>query len=227
MPSGERRPARAKRLVRHYARSKKEFAKHERQRKVALRRSFHIANCTVGRTPARNSLSSFSECAEYSSSDSEYPDWDNLFGPEWRTRHHQGFTPPSQRLNHIFDDDDALPNLLPLDGDASNSSSGWISTDGDEDYDSDMLDPDADDEYSDPSTDSSNDEDGENLNLFTLDKWARLRKWVLGQITEMYAKRYVQKIFYYCLNLINALGMKCRAILSQEVPHFSIMFLLP
>jgi hypothetical protein len=59
---------------------------------------------------------------------------------------------------------------------------------GSDDFDSDLLefDSDADDELSDYGS-SENDNFGEPINS---DKWARLRKWVLEQLSEMYARRY-------------------------------------
>ena len=205
MPSGNRRPARAKRLVKSYILTKKSHDKRLRHRKAQLRRIFKHINSVAGPNDATiapsviSSLSSLSKMSDSqdgddtSSSHSEglLDEWDEIFGTEWRSKNFLAtrYDTFNSSASHIdLDLENSLPDLADVDGSEDSSS---VSTVGEDDFDSDMLDLDADDEFSDNS--KSEDEDSQNQTarfLFPADKWSRLRKWVYTQIANMYTSRY-------------------------------------
>jgi hypothetical protein len=197
MPFGERRVTRAKRLIQHYVNAKKAWEKCLQHRKATLRQSFQYANQVIGRVDSPASLSSLSDMSTSSKGS----------GPDW-------WDDTSQMLFHGFSDATASTDLelgpgpeLAFLGDESELGDESPPSD-DSDLDSDLLDSldlDADDEFSDPG--STEEEDEEEPIQVNLDKWAQLRKWVLGQLSDMYAHRYVSillleqlRVFFFLLN---------------------------
>jgi hypothetical protein len=183
MPSGDRRPARAKRLVQLYTKAKKAGEKRLRQRKAKLRQVFRHLHSVIGPTPSLDSSTTLSDMSmdtgsyNPSAADSEGPfgKWDYLFGTgSWRGNH---FLSSNTSRSVNLDLEESLPDLEPAQSDDEAYSGSGSS-------DSEILD--ADDEMSDvDSTDSDTD------NIFMTDtKWSRLRKWVFTQLIEMYANRY-------------------------------------
>jgi hypothetical protein len=183
MPRAIRRQARAKRLIQHYVFAKKAGEKRLQHRKAKLRQTFQHANRAMGRVNSPASLSSLSDMS-ISSEASDSSSSSGGLEDRLNWRHH----------NHGLHDTE-LPELASFTGDGfsdSESDNENFRRGGSDDFDSDLLD-DADDELSDYyglGTGSSEDDNsglGEPINS---DKWARLRKWVLEQLSEMYARRY-------------------------------------
>ena len=176
MPFGERRLTRAKQLIQHYVIAKKAWEKRLQHRKATHRQSFQHANQVTGHVDSPASLSSLSDMSTSSEgSGKDVGNWEDILGPDWWSEFH-GFH------------DTELPELDFLGSiDFNKSELGDNSPPSDDsDCDSDLLDLDADDEFSDLGSTEEEDEE-EPVNL---DKWTRLRKWVLGQLSDMYAQRY-------------------------------------
>lgn len=187
MPSGERRPARAKQLIRQYQNVRRAFKKSLARRKAKLRQTFRHANAQGFRQAAldplselsdSSPLSTFSGLSGNSESDGDY--WDNILGPNWWG--------DSEDLFSDVDDPLAHPVPAGLDSD----SEARFSASNDSSLVSNLLDFDADDELEDDS-------DGEDLDLgreglpdsnMALGKWDRLRRWVFTQLLSMYENRY-------------------------------------
>jgi hypothetical protein len=199
MPSGERRPARAKQLIQQYQNARRAFKKRLAQHKAKLRRTFRRANAQgfqQARCAALDPLSELSASSPQSAFseppgnlDGDTGNWDSILGPNWQ----------GDSMGLFSDEDDplALPiptGLVRLDSDsearfsASNESDGSLV--------SNLLDFDADDEFE-PEDDS--DGLGEDLgqeghwhpdNYTGLGKWDRLRRWVFTQLLGMYENRY-------------------------------------
>ena len=177
MPFSERRLTRAKRLIQHYIKAKKAWERRLQHRKATLRQSFRYANQVIlGHVDFSASLSSLSDMSTSTRSEGSGEDvgnWEDVFGQDWW----HGLRDTSQLVSfHGFS------NSVDFDeselGDESPPSD-------DSDFDSsDLMDL---DEFSDDSSTEEEDEE-ESVNW---DKWARLRKWVLGQLSDMYAQRYV------------------------------------
>jgi hypothetical protein len=117
--------------------------------------------------------------------------WEDILGQDWQHGLHN--TSQISFSGHGFGDTE-LPELVflgSIDFDESElNDESPLSDDNNSDFDSDLLDLDADDdlEFSDHGSTTEEEDEEEPVNLT---KWARLRKWVLGQISDMYAKRYV------------------------------------
>jgi hypothetical protein len=117
--------------------------------------------------------------------------WEDILGQDWQ----HGLCNTSQTLfpSHGFSDTE-LPELVSLssvDFDESElNDESPLSDDKHLDFDSDLLDLDADDDLEFSAHGSTTEEEDEEEPV-NLTKWARLRKWVLGQISDLYAKRYV------------------------------------
>lgn len=195
MPRGDRRPARAKRLVRLYTKAKKDGEKRLRKRKAKLRHNFQHLNSVMGPTPSLDSFDSLSDLSEDTASENPYDVnsggpfdmWDDLFGRGWHGNH---FLSPMASSNASRDAsinlnlmlEESLPDLVEPAG-SNDGDDGYSSADS---FDSDILDVDADDE---DSTGNSTDLDL-NDDIFITDKWSRLRKWVCSELVKMYANRY-------------------------------------
>ena len=191
MPSGERRAARANRLIRSYRAAQKAAKKRLRHRKTQLRHSFRLAKAQgLRRTKSSleilsdlsdlSPLSSLSEEANSDASNSHDYEWDNILGGNWRSVQF-GNSPATS----LFEDEDPIPGLLPVSLD-SDSESGSSSADSGDSLVSDILDFDADDELEDDEDlDEENSAAGHSLG-----KWDRLRRWVLNEILGMYETRY-------------------------------------
>jgi hypothetical protein len=200
MPFGERRLTRAKRLIQHYVNAKKAWERRLQHRKATLRQSFRYANQVIGRVDSPASPSSLSDMSTSSEgSGKDVGNWEDILGQDWW----HGLRNTSQASFHGFSDTE-LPELAFLsDVDFDGSELGDESPPSDDsDFDSDLLDLDADDEFSDHSSAEEEDEE-ESVNL---DKWARLRKWVLGQLSDMYAQRYVSILLLEQLRVIFFIG---------------------
>lgn len=183
-----RRLARAKRLIQQYmtvqrwrktiqARlqlRKKQLLK--QQGPVSRRRNFDL-----------NSYE-FSELSSSSAASDSDSDWSNILGSDWRSVSASSITSGSFE-DHGLDSD--IPDLLPFGhrgSDSSSESSFWESEKGNE-ADVDMNSSDAGDdsgeEFDDEDEDGDEEDDGHAPNA-----WERLRRWVEGQVINMYAHRY-------------------------------------
>jgi len=189
MPRGERRPARAKRLIQHYVNAKKAWEKCLQRRKAAFRKAFQHAREAIGHVDSPASLSSLSDMSTGSDSGPDAGNWESLDG--WLALHD---TPQTSLHESVRFNNTELPELLSL-GSGRFSESDEESSHNGDNFDSDLLNFDADDEFSDYGS-TEDEDDGEPVNL---DKWARLRKWVLGQLSDMYAQRYVSIPFKHTI----------------------------
>ena len=174
MPFGERRLTRAKRLTQHYVKAKKAWERRLQHRKATLRQTFRYANQVIGHVDFSASLSSLSDMSTSSEGSGEdVGNWEDVLGQDWW----HGLRDTSQVSFHGFS------NSVDFDTESELGDESPPSDDSDFDS-SDLMDL---DEFSDDSSTEEEDEE-ESVNL---DKWARLRKWVLGQLSDMYAQRYV------------------------------------
>jgi hypothetical protein len=107
MPSGERRPARAKQLIRQYQNVRRAFKKSLARHKAKLRQTFRHANAQGFRQAAldplselsdSSPLSTFSGLSGNSKSDGDY--WDNILGPNWRGDSEDLFSDVDDPLAH-------------------------------------------------------------------------------------------------------------------------------
>ena len=189
MPSSERRPARAKRLIREYRTAQKAFKKRFYRRKARLRRSFQLARFRHSKTSLELSdlspLSANSEIESSDTSNSDSDNWGSILGHNWRSI--QFDNSPTTSL--FEDEDDPIPALFPV-GSDSDSESGSSANDHSEgSLVSDVMDFDADDELED-SSDEELGEEHRPAGHYALGKWDRLRRWVFTKILSMYETRY-------------------------------------
>jgi len=197
MPSGNRRPARAKRLVRAYQKAHKSHQQRVTKRRARIRRLLRrYAVCRRQRL-SLSSLSSFSELSSLgntSSGSESSSDWDDILGEGWRG---ENLLPSQASDDDIWmsnaDDNDLMPTLHSVG--SSDSSSAWSHWDGGG-SDSDIF---GDDELGGSDEDTGYDlDDSEEVrnpesppaDSVHLDTWARLRKWVFQQLVGMYESRY-------------------------------------
>ena len=178
MPFGERWLTRAKWLIQHYVKAKKAWERRLQHRKATLRQTFRYANQIIGHVEFSASLSSHSDLSTSSEGSGEdVGNWEDVPGQDWW----HGLRDTFQASFHGFSDSvdfDTAWSKSEL-GDESPSSD-------DSDFDSsNLMDL---DEFSDNSSNTEEEDEEESVNL---DKWASLRKWVLGQLSDMYAWRYV------------------------------------
>ncbi len=209
-PLFPRRLFRAKQLIRAYHIARKDRQKYIQQRKRSLLRLFRQAR----QRKSDSDHSSFESDTESTSdststtnsnSSESCDNWAAILGPEWRDLNARLGVAPSVSLGDIMQE--LLPQCASVvDSAGSDTSHGTNSTsdismrDGEgleNDSDIEMLDWDADDESSlsdweEQSEDLEDKEgsDGWDPKFNGLDRWERLRRWVVHSIEEMYAERY-------------------------------------
>ena len=179
MPSGERRSARASRLMRYFQAAKNAAKKSLRRRKGRLRHIFrHARQEEHGqRQDDLSSISSMSDIMSFTFSESESASL-NSSADSFMDTDNTSFTSISD--GEESDDDEPMPELAAVYDSESEDEDEEMESDGV----SDLLDFDADDELE--ETDS---EDEEHTSL-PGGKWQRLRKWVTNEIIGMYRTRY-------------------------------------
>ena len=145
---------------------------------------------TASVTSSLNSLSDISDDSS-SSSDStgSFDEWDDLFGKGWHGNCFLSTNTSNSGDPIDLELEESLPDLEDVGSDSENDKDFSVEEDGD--FDSDMFDVDANNEMSDAAlSDLSDADEAEAGNIFTGDKWSRLRKWVCTQLVTMYANRY-------------------------------------
>ncbi|KAF7372059.1 DDE Tnp4 domain-containing protein [Mycena venus] len=180
MPSGNRRPAREKALLKAYVRHNK-----GRQRRNLLRRraAARLRHQYREENPRSVSLDDFSSLSSGDSSESDSDqssgdDWADILGADWRFASDilgdqssiviTGFTSES--------DDDSMPDLRSVDYGSSSTDSEWDSWSG---WSGSLSGAAGDDE------ESSDDESDSAAH-----RPARLRQFIIEEIDAMYANRY-------------------------------------
>ncbi|KAJ8502842.1 hypothetical protein ONZ45_g11386 [Pleurotus djamor] len=180
-----RRLARAKQLIRLYRNARKASSRRLRQRKRDLLR--HLRHLQFPSHPSDDDLSSlsslddFSTSSSSSSSETSTTHWSEILGPDWRD------------IAEFSDIPNPLSEGFDIDHSSLSSSSDSFGSDPQpiENFESDldMLDCDADDEESEDSYDLGSEMD-DSPGPCPVDRWARLRMWVLHNISDMYTQRY-------------------------------------
>ena len=141
-------------------------------------------------TSSLNSLSNiYDDSSSSSDSTGSFDEWDDLFGKGWRGNRFLSTNTSNSGDPIDLELEESLPDLEDMGSDSENDKDFSVEEDGD--FESDMFDVDADNEMSDAAlSDLSDADEAEAGNIFTGDKWSRLRKWVRTQLVTMYANRY-------------------------------------